>query len=268
MAKNSIFLEPSPNGPKFNEDKFFRDAEALHLNFEETLVYSRTQDSEVRGRTNDFVDYEPEFQNALDEICSNVVGRTLFRFIVTKAHMRRDGEKIRLVSYGGPVNQYALKEFAVKINLRMFDGDGNGISARQYYYVDGNGEIVPKPKTLAGTIFHEFCHALHDIERTGEIAEGNQLARTNEILAYSWGNDEELRTISGCTLGPRYDPLCDHCYELCICLDRGRIFFPRYSHEGHDSASGEREEVDKRRKLQAHFSESRKIMEGWRAYVL
>ncbi|MDR2664087.1 MAG: hypothetical protein LBB14_00965, partial [Puniceicoccales bacterium] len=144
---------------------------------------------------------------------------------------------------------------------------GNGVSARQYYYVDKDGEIVPKPKTLAGTIFHEFCHALHDIERTGEISEGNRLAGTNAILAYTWGNDEELRTIAGCTLGPKYDPLCDHCYDLCICLDRGLTFYPRYSHEGHDSASGDREEAGKRRKLQAHFSESQKIMGGWRDYV-
>jgi hypothetical protein len=264
----AIFLDPIAGGRKFNGEKFFRDAEALHLSFNEALIYSQTQDMEVRERTNDFVDYEPAFATALDEITSNVVGRTLFRFIVTKARMRRNGEKIRLMSYDGPVNQYSLKEFAVKINLNMFDGNGNGIGERQYYYVDERGDVVPKTKTLAGTIFHEFCHALHDIERAGEITDGNQLAGTNEILHYTWGNDEELRTIAGCTLGPKYDPVCDHCYELCICIDRNRIFFPRYSHEGYSSTSSEREESDKRRRLRAHFSESRVIMNGWHTYVL
>ncbi|MDR2664469.1 MAG: hypothetical protein LBB14_03025, partial [Puniceicoccales bacterium] len=78
MARNTLFLEPFPGGPIFNETKFFRDAEAVHLTFEEAVVYSQTQDSEVRGRANEYVNYEPEFEGALDEICSNVVGRTLF----------------------------------------------------------------------------------------------------------------------------------------------------------------------------------------------
>jgi hypothetical protein len=268
MAGYAIFLDTAADIRKFDEEKFFRDAEALHLSFDEALVYSETQDGDVRKRTNDFVDYGPEFAAALDEITSNVVGRTLFRLIVTKARMRKNGEKIRLLPYDGSVNQYSLKEFAVKINLRMFNQNGEGVGDCQYYYMDAKGDVVPKAKTLSGTIFHEFCHALHDIERTGEIADGNQLAGTNEILCYTWGNDEELRTIAGCTLGPKYDPICDHCYELCICLDRSRIFFPRYSHDGYDASCGDHEEAARRRKLLAHFSESRVIMNGWRAYVL
>ncbi|MDR1435847.1 MAG: hypothetical protein LBI39_01400 [Puniceicoccales bacterium] len=268
MVANSIFWEPSALGQKFNVEKFFRDAEALHLTFEEALAYSEAEDGDVRKRTDDFVAYESEFEESIDRITSNVVGRTLFRLIVAKARMRRGGEKMRLVSYGGSVNRYELKEFAVKINLNMFDEDGIGVNERQYYYADKNGDIVPKRKTLDGTIFHEFCHALHDISRSGEIADGNQLSGTNEILACSWGNDEELRTIAGCTLGQRYDPICDHCYELCICMDRNQTFFPRYSHEGYDAAAGESDEAAKRKRMRAHFFESQVIMGGWRSYVL
>ena len=263
----AIFLEPVAGWRQFDKKKFFRDAEALHLSFDEALVYSETEDMDVRKRTNDFVSYGPEFAAALDEITSNVVGRTLFRFIVTKARMRRKGERIRLIPYEGSVNQYSIREFAVKINLRMFDVNGEGVRERQYYYVDKGGMVVPKPKTLAGTMFHEFCHALHDLERASEIAEGNRLAKTNEILYWTWGSDEELRTIAGCTLGPKYDPVCDHCYELCVCVDRGRTFFPRYGHDGYDASNSELEESQKRQKMLAHLSESRIIMNGWRDYV-
>jgi hypothetical protein len=176
--------------------------------------------------------------------------------------------KLSLVNYRSSRNEYDPADFSVAIDRSLFEETGDGVTARQYYYIDENGVVTLKPKTLVGTLFHEFCHALHDVERIGEMTERNQLYGTNTILAWTWGEDEELRTITGYTLGVNYDPVCDHCFDLCHCLLHRRNFYPRYSHDGYDASSAVHEEEGKRRKLLAHFSESRKIMEGWKDYVL
>ncbi|MDR2576828.1 MAG: hypothetical protein LBC42_02140 [Puniceicoccales bacterium] len=250
------------------EDAFLRDAEKLHLTFDETVVYSQIEDADVRKRLREFVDYEGTFAEVLDEICSNVVGRTLFRLVATKAAMKRGGQRIGLYDGAQNSNLYSRKDFAVLINLRMFDDRGIGIDARQYYCIDEDGQIVPKRKTLVGTLFHEFCHALHDIEQISEITEAGELHNSNYILGCTWDNAEELRTISGCIFGVAYDPICDHCFDLCYSLGRGEPFRPRYSHRGFHDQTPPHEEAMERRKLAAHLSESRKIMDGWKKYVL
>jgi hypothetical protein len=251
----------------FREDDFLRDAEALHLTFGDTLVYSNFPDCDVRRRLDEFVASDDAFAPVLDALCSNVVGRTLFRMVATKSAVHRGGQRIGLHSCDVGNSLYSRKDFAVLTNLEQFDGTGRGIGAHRYYQVDENGEISTKEITLAGVLFHEFCHALHDIENITEITERGELHRSNPILGFTWDNAEELRTITGCIYGVAQDPLCDHCFELGLAIGEGRPFFPRYSHRGHSPDTPPLEEEAELRKLKAHLSESRKIMDGWKRYI-
>jgi hypothetical protein len=253
---------------QFRNDTFFADVEKLHLTFDDAWVYSSIEDADVRARLGEFVDYDGIFSDVLDEICAAVVGRTLFRLIATKSAIHMGGKKIGLVNYGGEVSIYSRNDFAVATNRDMFDRQGNGLSSRQYYYVNDKGEIAVKGKTLASALFHEFCHALHDIEKISEITDLGELYRSNTILGYTWDNSEELRTITGCVYGGRYDPVCDHCFDLCTSIVTQSPFHPRYSHKGFDVTTSPLDEQAGRRKLLAYLSESQKIMEGWKKYVL
>lgn len=253
---------------QFREDLFFNDAEGLHLTFDDTWIYSSIEDADVRARLGEFVEYEPLFSDVLDEICAGVVGRTLFRIIATKSAIRMGGKKIGLFNYDGSASIYSRKDFAVATNRDMFDEHGNGISSQQYYYINDKGEIDTKGKTLAGALFHEFCHALHDIEKISEITDLGELHRSNTILGYTWDSAEELRTITGCVYGGRYDPICEHCFDLCNSIVTRNPFHPRYSHKGYDVTTPPLDEQNGRRQLLAYFSESKKIMDGWKKYVL
>ncbi|MDR1456580.1 MAG: hypothetical protein LBI34_00750 [Puniceicoccales bacterium] len=252
---------------QFRNDLFFEDAEKLHLTFDDTWIYSGIEDAQVRARLCEFVEYEPLFSSVLDEICAGVVGRTLFRIIATKSAIHMGGKKIKLFNYSGEVSIYSRKDFAVVTNRSMFDEYGNGLSSRQYYYISDDGEIATKGKTLAGALFHEFCHALHDIEKIPEITNLDELYRSNAILGQTWDSAEELRTITGCVYGQRYDPVCDHCFDLCDSIVTENSFHPRYSHKGYDVTIPPPDELAGRRQLRAYLSESKKIMEGWKKYV-
>ncbi|MDR0428445.1 MAG: hypothetical protein LBG86_00195 [Puniceicoccales bacterium] len=252
----------------FRREDFFHDAESIHLTFDETWVYSSIQDCDVRKRLDEFVDYAPIFSDTLDDMCENVVGRTLFRLIGTKSTIRMNGRKIKLSNYEGKSSVYSRKDFAIMSNRSMFDDDGNGLSSRQYYYVNEKMELNVKSKNISMALFHEFCHALHDMEKISEITEIGELHRSNEILGAIWDNAEELRTITGCIYGTNYDPICDHCFDLCDSIRKEKPFNPRYSHRGYDSETSSRDEERERRRLIAYYSESQKIMNGWKKYVL
>ncbi|MDR2030179.1 MAG: hypothetical protein LBP65_01790 [Puniceicoccales bacterium] len=251
----------------FREDLFIEDVGRLHLTFDESWVYSQIQDGEVRERLGEILAYDAIFSPVLDEICSNIVGRTLFRLLSTKASIAGKEQKIRLVNRAINGSYYSRKDFAILTNRNLFDDNGLSRDGSQYYCLDNAGGIGAKPATLTSILFHEFCHALHDLEKISEITEAGELHRSNAILGRTWDNAEELRTIAGCIYGIAQDPLCDHCLDLHLSLAGGRPFFPRYSHRGFDAQTPQREEEIGRRELLSYLSESRKIMDGWRRYV-
>lgn len=251
----------------FREELFFEDAEKLHLTFDESWVYSQIPDCEVRERLGEILAYDSIFSAVLDEICSNVVGRTLFRLLSTKAAMAGKEQNLRLVHRDCNGSYYSRRDFAVLTNRSLFDGAGLARDGSCYYCLEEEGKIGTKPATLTATLFHEFCHALHDLEKISEITVTGELHRSNSVLARTWDNAEELRTITGCIYGVAQDPICDHCLDLNLSLARGEPFHPRYSHKGFDADTLPREEEMGRRELLSYLSESRKILDGWKRYV-
>ncbi|MDR3117056.1 MAG: hypothetical protein LBT98_00550 [Puniceicoccales bacterium] len=255
-------------GGVFREELFFEDAEKLHLTFDESWVYSQIPDGEVRERLGEILAYDSAFSAVLDEICSNVVGRTLFRLLSTKAAMAGKGQRLRLANRGDIAGSYySRRDFAVLTNCGLFDGAGLARDGSCYYCLAEEGGIGSKPATFTATLFHEFCHALHDLEKISEITVAGELHRSNRILGRTWDNAEELRTITGCIYGVAQDPICDHCLDLNLALARGLPFLPRYSHKGFDAKTPPRDEEMGRRELLSYLSESRKILDGWKRYA-
>ncbi|GHU20094.1 hypothetical protein FACS189472_10860 [Alphaproteobacteria bacterium] len=158
-----------------------------------------------------------------------------------------------------PDDGSSYKNNVVSVNLAFYEESGIGISSRKYFYIDEAGNIKTKLKSLAGSIFHEFCHALHHISRTGKTS--NVLC-LNKTLAKAWGKDEELRTIT-CLDN---DPICDHCFDFCQSILENEPFYPRYSHGGY---VGNNEPTKSHLEdLYNGISVSKNFMDGWREYVI
>ncbi|MDR1333298.1 MAG: hypothetical protein LBJ69_02750 [Holosporales bacterium] len=247
----------------FNRELFLENVRKIHLtDSEEMVAYDAIPDTDVRKRLSEIIEldktlisykgktlsnlatHKETFNRALDNVCSNVVGNTMFKLLLVKVSRAR---KIHLVNYDEDGSLFSPKDYAVKINLSLYDPGGVGIPSRQYYYIKEDGTLGTKLKSLNGSIFHEFCHGLHDVSRTTA-----DKTRDGTI----WFNKEELRTIT-CF---NHDPICDHVFDLCQSITNGTPFHPRYSHNGWPS----RKECD----LLKGITESQKFMDGWREYMI
>ncbi|MDR1488619.1 MAG: hypothetical protein LBI26_02675 [Holosporales bacterium] len=152
---------------------------------------------------------------------------------------------------------YSPTDFAVKINLDLYNPIE--VNKKQYYALDGD-KVVLKPKTLAGSIFHEFVHGLHHVSKTPK---NNKVCIPNTLPEYIWQNDEELRTITGYINESFYDPICDHVFDYSL---YGESFQPRYGHLGYDNLKS-LHDAEQRQKLLLYAPESQKIMDNWKRYM-
>jgi hypothetical protein len=246
----------------FNESKFLENVQKIHLKSNEISIYRAIADTAVRMKLDEFVDYgkNPRFSAALDEICANIVGRTMFKLLMTKMSVHK--QTMRILEH--TVEKYGsyYSKNTVYINLNRYEADGSGKTHRQYYGATEEGKIFPKLKSMAGSIFHEFCHALHHISRT------NMERRIYEIcisveLRKVWGEDEEFRTIN-CH---KHDPICDHCFDLCQSILKKETSLPRCSHNIGYRSGNAAKDTENREKLRQHFIEYKDLMEGWREYI-
>ncbi|MDR2107693.1 MAG: hypothetical protein LBO73_04225 [Holosporaceae bacterium] len=243
----------------FNHEKFINAVKSIHVKPEESQSYESIPDSEVRKKLDEFINYgkNPRFSKALDEICKNLVGRTMFRVLMTK--MQTEEKRMHIIPYEDNGSRYM--EYVVYINLSFYDASGTGIPSRQYYYIDDEKhEIKTKLKSLAGSIFHEFCHGLHHVSETYIPKKKNVLCLDDTPLGDVWNKDEELRTIT-CF---NNDPICDHCFDLCQSILKKQSFRPRYSHGGWHG----KDDSEKRSCLLLHLPHSQEFMDGWREYMI
>jgi hypothetical protein len=238
---------------QFNEIKFLENVQKIHLNPGEFSIYSAIPDAEVREKLEDFIDYgkNPRFSTALDEICENIVGRTMFRVLITK--LKNKKKIMHIEPHDEDGSKY--KKFVVYVNLSFYEENSTGISSRKYFFLDEREEIKMKLKSLAGSIFHEFCHGLHHI--SGTVSKVKTVCITYKIQG-AWRNDEELRTIT-CF---NHDPICDHCFDFCQSILKNEKFFPRYSHGGcRGSAKPDKKYIN-------CISASQKFMDSWKEYMI
>jgi hypothetical protein len=244
---------------QFNEAKFWENVQKIHLTeAEELVIYTAVSDAEVRKRLDDFVDCggNSRFSAALDEICENIVGRTMFKVLIAKLQSRK---KFVYIKHHDDDGSY-YEKYTVYINLFLYKENGEGVPSRYYFYIDEKGRIKMKLKSLAGSVFHEFCHGLHDVSKTEKRS--NILCLDGTPLKHAWGYDEELRTITCFD----HDPICDHCFDFCQSILKKEKFLPRYSHGGH-SGIGE-PNTKKMEKYANCIPASQKFMDGWKEYVL
>jgi hypothetical protein len=239
---------------QFNEIKFSENVQKIHLNPGKFSTYSAIPDAKVREKLEEFVKYgkNPRFSVALDEICENIVGRTMFKLLITKLQVEK--ELMYIKPYVEDGSKY--KKPVIYVNLSFYEENGTGIPSRKYFYIDEKGEIKTKLKSLTGSVFHEFCHGLHDVSKTKKSH--NILCLKKTDFEGTWGNDEELRTIT-CF---EHDPICDHCFDLCQSILKNEKFLPRYSHGGCRGTAKPKE------KYINCISASQKFMDGWKEYML
>jgi hypothetical protein len=245
---------------KFIEEKFLANVQKRHLKSEEMPIYSRISDVEVRKTLDKFVEYDnnPRFSAALDEICANIVGITMFKLLMAKMTMKKRTMKIEELK--NSKNGSSYYDDVVYINFDFYESNGMGISSRKYFYINRKGEIETKLKSLTGSMFHEFCHALHDVSGTEKL--DNILCKKGTDIEQAWDEDEELRTIT-CF---EHDPVCDHCFDFVQSILKSEQFHPRYSHRGwEEDRAPQRHDIPK---LYHAIPASKKYMDGWREYVI
>jgi hypothetical protein len=256
---------------KFNETKFLENVQKIHLKPEEILIYSGIPDAEVREKLNKFVDYgsNPRFSRALDEICENLVGRTMFKLLITKMISNdtlKDRGKMRIMEQDNKRkgSEYSHQQFAVKINFDFYDDNNIGKQERQYYCLNDCDEIETKLKSIAGSVFHEFCHGLHHVSGNHISHKRNILCIEKTLFADVWGADEELRTIT-CF---NQDPICDHCFDFCQSILKREVFRPRYGHDMGYRDGYSIKDTENRKKLLQNLPVSQNYMDGWKKYMI
>jgi glutaredoxin-related protein len=266
----------------FNEVKFLENVQRIHLKLDEISIYEAIADADVRAKLNDFVGYDTNprfsvantrFSAALDEICANIVGRTMFKVLMTKmisSDMLKARGKIEIKEQDEKPkgSRFSFEEWAVKINSDFYELDGTGISNRRYYGISQNGKVRTKLKSMAGSMFHEFCHALHHISGTKMDHDVYNLCVSAELKEV-WKRDEELRTIC-CVRDAVYglmDPICDHCFDLVQSILKNKPFLPRCSHNIGYRSGRAVEDTENREKLLQHFLKYKILLEGYLEYV-
>jgi hypothetical protein len=265
----------------FNKNDFISDAINVHIlpnkllsadvHKNELNIFNSINEEYLVSKLSYIIDYDPAlFTDALNEICDNTVGNIMFRLLMTKMmtkHKKKGLEnldknnKIKITNIGSSQQGRLLTKQkgstygnnTVKINLNLYDSSDIGIPERQYYFVTKDGSTIHKLKSVSGSIFHEFVHCLHDIEKT------KTKVKTHDY----WTNKEELRTISGYIPGMShntddkivsrgrlssqklgffskneyigesiYDPICDNCLNLYKSLAKEEPFSSRIGHNG------------------------------------
>jgi hypothetical protein len=237
----------------------------MHLlpNKVDTNILSKL-DSIIDGSDLDYGDRSQSLlTDALANICDNPVGNTMFRILLTKLP---PGQRIKIINLAAndatkdQGSRYSHTTHTVKINLNMYHDDGSGIQGRQYYGIDENGNIIHKPKSLAGSLFHEFTHCLHHVSNSKKyMLDIDKKSLPKGILRNTWTNKEERRTISGYIDSEIYDPICDHMFDYHQSIMKKEPFCPRYSHLGYDSHR-QKKDKNNREKLQKCLQFDKKLM--------
>jgi hypothetical protein len=81
----------------FNTAAFLGDARRVHLRVH-LEVGDTLPDIDVRERIDEFIDYDKSlFSRALDDVCSNVVGRMMFTLLMTK---KPPGQRLKITNIG------------------------------------------------------------------------------------------------------------------------------------------------------------------------
>jgi hypothetical protein len=244
----------------FDKSLFLADVKNVHTATSELFRIEEIPEAEVRNRLDESVDYDKNlFSKVLDDVCSNIVGNTMFRILIAKLP---PGQKLKIADLGpeqaiNPLikqdgSSYDHNHYTVKINTNVYDSSGKGIPERQYYFVDEKGDITPGRKSIVASMFHEFTHCLHYVEDAKEYKRASKINSLDN--GEMWGNDEECRTISGYVAAnlnteAKYDPICDNCFSLCNAVSNKAPYRQRISHEGYRSDASEEYEQGKRAEL-------------------
>jgi hypothetical protein len=117
----------------FNREAFLEDVKRVHP------LTDELPDTYARRELDNFIDYDKLlFSKALDDICNNVVGNTMFMLLMTK---KPPGMRLRIIDIGPEqartgdplIDQKGSSCFwhGININLNVYNSAGMGIPERQ-----------------------------------------------------------------------------------------------------------------------------------------
>jgi hypothetical protein len=73
----------------FNKELFIEDVKKTHLNKEEITRFDKGNN--IREELDSIIDYDKVlFSKALDDICNNSIGNTMFRLLLVKVKKDKD----------------------------------------------------------------------------------------------------------------------------------------------------------------------------------
>ena len=157
-----------------------------------------TQNQVMQNVFKDYDNLNIELKDTLDILWHNDAGNLLLRCLHNV--IKNDNQQITILwdtcDEKGESNYFRYKDSAILLNNDKF-GD---------YVAYCDGDIYALPEQLDTVLFHELCHALHDLEGIKNYNEQtfipksyNQSEEQEDIkeTCDAWENDEEIRTITG-----------------------------------------------------------------------
>jgi hypothetical protein len=201
----------------------------------------------LKREVSKYIQYEPNFDQYIDEIMENIVGRKMLRLLIANMKVEKI-PPLKIKATTIKCDHFDAEKNKIYINSTNYNS--SGMIRNQLCALDTNEKLVPKNNSIGDVIFHEFCHALHRYgkkEQTkckllDKVYEELQVDGTYKVRQekYLWTNDkskepkkceddEELYTITGYFYGG-FDPINCNMYDICKCLKNKEPITQRVFH--------------------------------------
>jgi hypothetical protein len=143
----------------------------------------------------------------------------------------------------GIQNGYILDTHTICINFGLYNE--HGINKHTSCGINDDMDIVSKTGTLSESLFHELCHAFHDVtgilKMTGSPA--LDCIYNGSSAKYLWTTkenpiDEELYNITGKYydgVSICFDPICCNMFDICNSLKIGKKIEQRIFHTPYEN---------------------------------
>jgi hypothetical protein len=250
---NPIFTAMAAEQCEFNKHLLNKQIRESHFQSINVSYYKSIKNiPTLKREISKYIQYEPNFDQYLDEIMENIVGRKMLRLLI--ANMKENEPTGLWIGVG------AKDEFdGVKITINLDDYNEAGITKRPLCGLDIRGQLIEKYDSIGDTIFHELCHALHKYSERDQnecrfldkIYEELQVDGIYKVRQekYLWTDnksedpnnyedDEELYTITGHHYGG-FDPINCNMYNICKNANNKWSIIQRMFHADHEQLQQE-----------------------------
>lgn len=224
---------------EFNSKLFIEQAENMHLKDSKVLEQYKSI-TDIRTEINSYIKHNSVFDKYLDEICENTVGNTMLKLLVANVKAKPTAEQklINLVQVSGEAaqDQYVPSTHTVHINFDLYNE--RGINKHRLCGADMSKNLVSTTGTLSEFLFHELCHAFHDISgvlKPTSLDKSITLSHVYSSIStkHLWSNDEEAYNITGRShdgVSLSFDPISCNMFDMWNSLKMEKSIVQRVFH--------------------------------------